>query len=397
MKKIALVALVAACGDNNPSSAVDAHVHNEVDATTAPDAPPTLPFGGTVSLIESQVLNSNGSAFGQGLLAGATFTPASTPAFEEIEGSPLGCKVWEIPAAAYEGSRLGLDEGPVTYTIGGEGAAIIPTCAYVTGAGYICPDNATAGAGGIVAAGPAPGTATLTDMNAVFSDANSLGRYVQIAGATNPSNNGAFPIVGLVPPTTLVYANPVAVAETLPNTATHISLAGVGPIPSEPDPGFLADDASISIALSSGGGAHFADFTATASDVGNDFTLSETELAKLFSIPTDGAEFTLSCDSTNCPTGSAQGSVLLMQTTDGSTSGASPYALPAPSGKSVLVRCGGLATSLTVPAAAMAFIQNAGATRIRTSFNRVNLLGGVPPTVSGVAGHGLIGFTYLDI
>lgn len=203
---------------------------------------------------------------------------------------------------------------------------------------------------------------------------------------------GAFPIVGRVAANTIVYANPEFEAETLPATATHVHLAGAGPTPMIEDPGYLADDAAASFALAPGGGNHFAAFTAAASNVGDDFTMTEAELAKLTAVPVDGSAFTVTCDGGSC--GAAAGSLLLLVTTDTSTAGMSPFAMPLPTTKRVMIRCAAIGqTSVTVPAAYMAAIMTSGYRRIQATFMRPALMTGGPASVNALSGHAIVGFT----
>lgn len=373
-----------------------------VDAP-APDAPgPT--FGATISLLEASVLNpgASGTAFGQGPSFSAVFndvTALGAPVYEEIPGSTLGCKAWNLTAARTIASLIGIDEGPLAITTTGTAPAFPPGCGYGATTGYVCPDMTTASTGGTIGPGPQAGLATLTDPDNTFNSGNVLGRYVKITGAAMPSNNGAFPIVALGSANTIVYANPGFVAETLPGAAVHLNLAAVGPIPSMPDPGFLADDAGITIAHAAS--THIPAFSATTSSggVGNDFVLETTELNKLNAVPLDGSAFTITCTAANCPAGSAIANVLQITTTD-STALPSPFSFPPPTTSSVRIQCGGLSGanaggSITVPAEAMALLKNAtGITRIRASFSRVDLMGGnQPATVSLLAGHTVLGFT----
>jgi hypothetical protein len=73
-----------------------------------------------------------------------------------------------------------------------------------------------------------------------------------------------------------------------------------------------------------------------------------------------------------------------------------PWVLPPPTTKSVLVRCTGFGTSITVPASVSAYLTPAssGATRLQTTFIRTGLDSpqvGEPITI--LAGHALIGIT----
>jgi hypothetical protein len=315
---------------------------------------------------------------------------------EATPGSPLGCKAWEYTAAEAVIASIGNDEGAVQITSGaGTSPPSFPVCSFVAGAGYACPEPTTAGTGGIIATGPS-GTATLTDTATTYTAATTDNRYVRIAGATNAANNGTFPIISLVGGNTLIYGNQVAVGETLPATATHVNLAAVGPTPGKADPGFLSDDNTMDFVLTPGGGNHFTAFTLTTGSgtVGDDFTLDSAAKNLLNNIPLDGTAFTVGCEAGSCATGSASGVILNIVTTDGSLAGvSSPFAMPLPATRRVVVRCAGLSTtSMTIPAAYSALLMGSGATRVQATFIRPTLMTG-GGDVSGVSGHAIVGFT----
>ena len=414
MKHFALLALplaMVACGDNQGverpvDGALDApDIDGPIDAAIdAVDAPPPVTYSGTISLLEAAVLNpgTSGTFFGQGVQVGISFSRSDqvpAPLIEQMPGSPLGCKVWEYTPAQAAASSIGVDEGPVTILspAGQTTTNLLPMCAFQAGAGYLCPHANTAQVGGTIASGPAAGTATLTDADVTYNPSNTTNRYVNIAGATNAANNGTFPIVALGGVSTIVYANPAFVAETLPAAATHVNLAGIGPTPSAPDPGFLGDDVSVDFAHTAGAniGAFTASTTAGGS-VGNDFTLPTAELNELNALPRDGSPFTISCDAVSCPPGSASGTLINIVTTDGSTAGLSPFSMPAPVTRRIQVRCAALgASSVTVPAEYSAFLTPArsGATRIQATFIRPTLMGGGPANVTSISGHAIVGYT----
>ena len=407
MKRLALIALVTgslvACGgDDEGGTDVDAP---NVDAATDAqdiDTPPAPSYFGSISLLEAAVLNpgTGGTFFGQGPQVSISLTSSADvpgPVMQEMP-TAIGCKVWEYTPAQALAAATGADEGTVAFALTGTAAPTIPTCAFSAGVGYTCPQTATAGSGGVISPSGTAGVAVLTDADNTFVDSNSLGRYVRISGATNAANNGVFPITARPSPTSLAFANPAFVAETLPAAATHINIYGVGPIPNaaSPDPGFLRDDNQVTVTFTAGGGNHFETFTSTTGSqtLGDDFDLDMAELNKLNGIPKDGTAFTITCDAAECPLGSAAGTVLNIVTTDAPTTGLSPFAMPPPMTKQVKIRCAVLGSgALTVPAAYSAFLQNAGATRIQASFIRGALLGGGPDNVSVVAGHAIVGFT----
>lgn len=418
MKRFACLAIplaLAACGDNQktvgdidaPPAPIDGptiDTPTPIDAPNIdapPDGPPPVTFSGTVSVLESKVLNpgTSGTFFGQGVQVGVTFTASDqvpAPLMETIPGSPLGCKAWVYTATQAVASSVGVDVGPVQVNSpAGSGTALYPGCGYQAGAGYLCPETATAGAGGTIGAGPQAGLATLTVSGTPYTAANTTNRYVRISGATNAANNGAFPIVALASPSTIVYANPAFVAETMPAAASRINLAGVGPTPSAPNPGFLADDATMDFVHAAG--PNVGAFTATTmpASVGNDFTLTTTELNKLNALPR-GGEFTVTCALADCPAGSASGTLINIVTTDAPTAGLSPFAMPFPVTERVQVRCAALGSNaVTVPAAYAALLNRAGITRIQTTLIRPQLMAADPATtpVTAISGHAIVGFT----
>lgn len=402
-----VTATTLACGDNK-AAAIDAD-RRPIDA--APDArpidaPPAV-FGGTVSLLEVSAFRAAGPLLGQGPTFQAGFdnvTALGAPVYDDTGGTPLGCRAWNLTAAQTAQAALGVDEGnlAVTVTQTTPTAPLFPTCAYVGTAGYICPDLTTASGGGTIAAG-AQGTATLTDADITYTAANAAGRYVRISGATNAANNGVFPIAAVGGANTIVYINPAVVAETIPAAGSHVNFAGAGPIPGAVmEPGFLADNAAVTIAHTAGGGNHIPAYSVTtgANGVGNHFTLDAAELAKFHAVPVDGSAFSIACTAANCPAGSADATVLQITTTDTAVTGLSEFAMPLPTTSSVRIQCGqlslGAGATMTVPAGAMALLKNAATTtkRVRISFSRVALLSGnSPATVSTIAGHTVLGFT----
>lgn len=411
-KRLVCLALVtsnlgAACKDEDAGATPTDALESDVDADPTDardiDAAPAI-YAGSISLIEANVLNPGtaGTFFGQGPQLGISFASSADvppPVLEEMSESALGCKAWQFTPPQAAAAAAGLDEGVVRVTVTGTSATPIPPCAHTTGVGYVCPHADTTSTGGVIAVGATTGTATLTDADTTFTAANTSGRYVRIAGATNVANNGVFPIVGFnaQTPNTLVYANARRVAETIPSTGSHVNLYGVGPIPNAADPGFLRNDSIVSVTLTAGGGNHLPTFTsATPSNqsFGDDFTLALSELNELNAIPRNGSAFTITCDATSCPAGSAAGTVLQIVTTDTPTTGLSPFAMPPPTSRQVKIRCGVLGRSaITVPAEYSALIMGAGATRMQATFIRGALLSGGPPEVSVVAGHAIVGFT----
>lgn len=365
---------------------------------------PLVTYAGSIYVFEAKVLDPGPGAtfFGQGIQAEIGFVSSDAwlfppPILEEQPGSPLGCKAWSY-TPAQRAAALGLDEGRVEIN-SPAATGLLPACGFEAGRGYVCPEVATYGAGGAIAAGVGPlaGRALLTDPAVTFTAATTSDRYVRITGATSAANNGEFPIVGLVDAHTIAYHHPAFVAETIPAAGDHVNLAGVGPIPGAADPGFLADAAPLQVVHTAGGGGHVDGFATTmiaTGSVGDGFTLAPAELAKLNAIPRDGAAFTLTCSPADCPSGSATGTFLHLVTTDGATGGRSPFAMPAPASRQVEIRCAALGVNaITVPTAYAGLIMTSGATRIRTTLLRPTLVGGGPPNVRVVAGHAIVGYS----
>jgi hypothetical protein len=404
----------AACGDNLSDHDDDQdHDAVQIDAspidgmpTDAPTDAAVASHSGTVTVLEAQLLSpaGGGAFFGQGLQVGISFvdkTMLVAPTMEQSPGQPTGCKLIEFTPAQLA-AQLGEDEGPVQITItGGAAQASFPACNFTAGVGYNCPDLTTAGAGGIIApgAGPLAGAGILTDTNTTFTAANSAGRYIRIAGAATASNNGVFPIVavgGALTANQVAYGNPGAAAETLPGAAQHVNIAGVGPIPDAPDPGFLLDDNAASVTHTMGGGNDVETFTQSTVSVGDQFALDSATLASLIAIPTTGtaADLTVQCATGSCPNGSSMGMLVNIISTDSAPQAGNPFDFPFPTTKRIQVRCAmiGGATSITIPAAYMDAFIGAGVTRIQATVIRTALLGLDPPSTT-LVGHAVVGFT----
>lgn len=418
MKRFILLSvflMMAGCGDDDVTPPVDMGpgpvdmnavdmpaTDMETDMPVDVDmGPPATTYSGSINVLEVDVLNpgTSGTSFGQGIQASITFhasTDLPPAVLEESPTSALGCKAYEYTAAEAVIASLGNDEGPVQITAAaGTAIPTFPACVFMAGAGYVCPEGSTAQVGGTIAAGPSAGTASLTDTDTTFTAATTTNRYVSISGAATAANNGAFPIVALIGANTIVYGNPAFVAEVLPAAATHVNLAAVGPTPSAPEPGFLDNDNTMEFTLTPGGGMHLPAFTATtgSNTVGDDFVLDLATLNLLNAIPVTGAEITIGCTAATC--GTASGMVVSITTTDAPTAGLSPFAMPMPTTKRVVVQCAELAaTSITIPAAYSALLMTSGATRMRTTVIRPTLMTGTTGVdVSAISGHAIVGFT----
>jgi hypothetical protein len=391
---------LAACGDDGDGNP-DARRFDAPIGTPdgMPDATPAASYVGTLSILEAKVYVSDGSGGAAVFGAGPSFRmafvdPAATgaPVMEEMPGSPFGCKAFEYTPAQFA-ATLGDDLG--TIGISFTNGVVVPTCGYTAGQGYTCPDPTTAGNGdnANIAPGPAPGLFAYVDADSNYT-ADVNGRYLLISGATPAANNGLFPIVAVAGATTLVYANPAGSAGANVG-GTSITIAGVGPIPQSP--GFIADNATVSATFTSANTQVFENFTGAVADFANDFTLDTANAVRLFSIPTNGTEITLDCDANSCADSLSR--VVNIQTTDTPVAGLSPFAMPPPTTKAVLVRCTsvlGGPTGVTIPAAYSAFIQSSGATRIQTTMVSGSLATGTGLPNSRLVvlgGHSAVGFT----
>lgn len=358
--------------------------------TTAFSAPvdATTPAATLGTLMVHEVSYPSLPELGQGLRVEASFVlNGPVPVFEETPGSVTGCKVWELNQEEVLATWGNVNRGPLVIT-SADSSPLLPPCTADAFGDYHCVSGF--GTGGTIASAGA-GIFSLSDADASFSSADA-GRHVFIQGATNAANNGLFPIVSLAGSTTIVAVSASFVPETLPASAFWGVFAGVGPMPGLADPGLLEDDDALTFTLDQGQAIDA--FAATVA-VADDFALDASSTALLSSVPLDAGAFTLSCEAGQCGAGTGDATILEIRTTDAGVAGRAAHDLPLPVVKGVLIRCLGFsATSLTVPAAASAFLQSSGATRIETRFLRSGAAApavGEPVTV--LAGHALIGIT----
>lgn len=359
------------------------------DAAPPDAAVPTLAPTHTGLVSIQDITLANVPAAGHGLTATTILNRVVAPEYEEIPGSVEGCRVYTYDV---DTKPQPPEEDHGVLRIGGAKGGNLE-CRFVPQRGYVCP-TAT-GAGTFTVEPPAGGasTAAYTVPGAAFS-ANDVGRYLQIAGTGAAGNLGAFAIVAAPSATQVVVANPRAVAESFPGNFTVI--AGAGPTPNDlyrPFEGVSAIELDLPEKVT------FASPKATLRP-GDAFTLDETSARTLVAIPLDGAATTLRCSS--C--GTADGTIVRIQTTDASIAGLSPVAFPAPKKKSVEIQCVRVGTGeITVPAAAMEFLKKSHlaspVTRIRTAFMRDGLrvhTAAAPLPANRIAlavGRGTIGFT----
>jgi hypothetical protein len=457
---LVLIVATAACGDNRaPGEDLDGirdaiAVDAPVDAPVFDiDADPSSMHRGTISVFEVGLLGAAAEGhlpntqIAQGVQVRINFFEIANeepPIMEEMPGGLEGCKAWDYTTAEHA-AAIGIDEGPIAITVaddnsGTGGEITFPSCGFTAGAGYTCPDTTSSGAAsgiditGIGVGATAAAQLTLPSGSAYTFDADdaTFGRYVKLGGtgvATLDDPNVAFPILAFATDRSITIGLPLGLGTNLPTlTAGSLTtLAGVGPLPGKLDPGFLASTGTsgsppgMNITFAHAESAHFNAFPSNlgfvgARGIGDDFTLGTgpddggSGPAKVLptAIPTNGAAFTVGCDGGNttplpAACGTALGSILDIETTNTAIpGGASPYYFPAPTGaggRRVHVRCIRIGPGqLTVPTAYSALIMGSGATRIRATFLRSELVGftnttGTPNSLQIAGGHGIVGFT----
>ncbi len=353
----------------------------------APDAakgerPPT--HSGLVSIQDIAIANL--PAAGHGLTVTAILGAAVAPDYEEVPGSVQGCRVFTYDVDS-KPQPPDEDHGPLR--IGGARGGNLE-CRFVPQRGYLCPTATLSGKGSVDVSASG---ATYSVPGAAFSSSD-VGRYLQVTSDGSPANAGAFAILAAPGATSVVIANPRAVSESF--TGTFTILAGAGPTPADlyrPFEGVAAVDVEL---------AEKAIFAAPKTTLrpGDGFVLDEASAKTLVAIPLDGSAIGLRC--ATC--GTADGTIVRVQTTDASIAGLSPVAFPAPKKTSVEIQCVRLGSSeVTVPAAAMDYLKRAHLaspiTRIRTAYMRDGLAvhtapASLPPNRIALAvGRGTLGFT----
>jgi hypothetical protein len=148
------------------------------------------------------------------------------------------------------------------------------------------------------------------------------------------------------------------------------------------------------------------DFPDTAPiEAGDAFTLDAASDAILGAIPVDGSAFSIGCSGAGGECNEAFASIIQLETTDGDTGGAPPFALPRSVDRKVIISCASLGESgrVDVPAGATALLAAADRaspiTRVRVAFMRdgfqqVSNPPPLPPNpVRIVVGHQIVGFT----
>lgn len=374
------------CGTARPRCVVATCIAEPTDSCLAPPLPPSL--SGAISLSEVDV---NGMPeLGQGLTISVEFLKDAKPYSYEESVGPFGCKVTEYTPDDLA-AALTQNEGTVTFTAT-DGAPSAPPCVFIPMQGYRCVGTSGTGGATVTAGGMlAPGDASYSISGAAFTAAD-IGRHLEIDGfVTAASNNGAFPILMVSTATEVVVRNPAAVTIAAAEVTTYASLAGRGPIPGLADPGLLDDTDAITVSLDSTGGV--GDWAAFSQEVavGDDFTLDNASQARISAIPVDGSGFVLDCAGAGGSCNTSLGTMVRITATDGPIAGLPSHEMPPPVSNLLTVLCAQVDTGLvTVGPLVSAYLQSAGATRIKTEYQRVQV---VVPGILVVVGHSTIGFT----
>lgn len=366
---------------------------------------PASTHTGTISIQDRRLLGAPHLGHGVSVLVDMSTAPRA-PDYDDAPGQITGCKVWVYDIESDPPPRPAGDVG--TLSIEGTSANLGPGCVFQDGAGYVCP-TAT-GQGQVVlehaAAGTEapPNTARVSIEGAAFGPDDS-GRYLSLRGVTGAS--GSFPIVSVTSATEVRVAKAPG-TNPAPSAGTYQVLAGAGPVPGTPadeapgDPLRNTDQVRVRLTPGNDSPFHFPE-TAVAA-MGSAFTPDTATLGLLDHVPLDGRAFRLGCAGEGGQCGSAELTIIQLQTTDGPTAGLSPFALPPAKSRQVVLTCiqPGATGFVDIPAEASALLARAHAaspiTRIRTALMRngaVLTKNPAPPdnTVRVVAGHQLIGFT----
>lgn len=349
-----------------------------------------------VGLVSIQDMSIHGAPqAGHGLTVQAFFTPASAPVYEELPGSPAGCKAWVYDLETSPPPPP-IDAG-VLEIAGAAGGTI--ACSFQQNGAYGCPMASASGPASL--APEQNGTVIFTSDAAAFTQ-DDVGRYLRIAGTSAATNAGAFPIVAVPSPKTAVIVNQQAQAEDADVEFTVV--AGAGPVPSNPvDP--IGPGAALTVSLVAPATSPFQFGTTGAIVAGSELVVDGATAALLGAIPLDGAALSLGCGGAGGSCGEAALTVIRLTTTDGDTTGLSPFTMPPPAAKQIDLSCASLDPSgvVAIPAEAMAILQeideSSPITRIRTAFMREGfaIVGNeapLPPNaVRVLVGHGTLGFT----
>ena len=401
----ATVALPGCPSDAGTAPAPDARVEPPpADAALEPDGGAAA--ASAVGLISIQDQSIHGApAAGHGLSVRADFSaPTRAPDFDEMPGELTGCKAWLHDVQDDPRPPAAGDEG--TVSVGGTSAAVPDGCVFdgAGAGGYVCPVAGGSGAAATVT--PMAPPAALYALADIRLGTDDIGRHLRVAGdAGHPANDGQFPILAVPDPSSALVANAAASAGRFSADYTVLAGAGAAGLPPDSPLDPIRDDDQVVIGIDPGGRMEF-DFPDTAPiDAGDAFALDAASDALIGAIPVDGSAFSLGCGGDGGHCGDAFVSIIQLETTDGDVGGASPFALPPPVDKQVVITCatpaaGGL---VDVPAGAAELLRAADLatpiTRVRVAFMRDGFALAANPAplpaspVRIVAGHQIVGFT----
>lgn len=370
-----LASLAPACFDNGEVE--------EIPDPPPPEQPEIDTYMGGL-FVEVSVQGYQGS----GVLAEAMFAgkdDAPLPVYEELPGSLFGCKVYEFDADGFlpgtediECTNMAgaLDEGTMHFSVEGSGPEI-PDCYFFPGQGYMCPGAAGSGAD-IAALDPTQGLYTIHDDTVTFERAE-VGRFVAVQGAEMAANNGMFPIVDAIDEHTLVILNPQQdpelcgttpdACQELSSPASYTTLAGMPGGRTAP----VEAGSRVSFELTPGGEGDVPAFERSLS-IGGGFTLDAASRTLINNVPVDGSAFTLGCDGEGgqCDDFSTFSLLNIIATDAPITPDTPPLAVPPPANKALQIVCGVPDGHVTVPAEVSEYIADAGVTRVRPVFMRMN-------------------------
>ncbi len=375
------------CGDDDGGGAADAA--GQADAASEPDGGAAeLHQSGEFLFLEAQINGfpqlGSGHVFQMRMQEIADIV---APSYEEAPGSPLGCKAYEFTAA--QATDPGIDIGTVQFSIP-EGVPY-PACNFIPGLGYGCVSAMGTGGDIAVVDGDA-GIYSISDAAVTFGE-DEIGRQVLIQGADALSNNGVFAIVAVEGDNEIHYRNPGGVAEA-DTAATYTALVGLGPSELE-DP--VGDDDVLTVDVTAGGDGALESFSQEV-NIGDAFTLSDASVDAIGAIPLNGDEITIGCSGEGGDCNTAAATALNIETSDADHTGLPPFVFLPPATKQVRIFCIALAGQVTVPADAMAYLTDSGATRSRTTFARAEQfeVRQEEARVNLIAGHAIGGFTLIE-
>lgn len=427
---------VAACGDDDGGDddmpMIDA---SNPPPDAGPDAmPPMIDAGepdgpvsthaGAISITEVSVPQAASS--GASVLVEFEEIGTGTqllPAYYDIDDSgtvPVGCVVF-VHDTEDTAPTLS-DEGAVTIT---GTQSPLGTCDHdATTGSYLClyGMHAIAANDSICEEGNAacptltnPGTAAVTLASGGFDAAtqSQTGMYVNIVGG-GFTTQGAFPVVAVVAPTTIVIANPLEAGglQLADAAGAAVVISGAGPTPANRN--FLDDGTAGALSITKEAGNNVEAFTITGEvKPAGEGLAFDSDADSPVAMPTDGSAAELHCmGDGNCgaaPLGGLPLTLINGTTTDTAIPGGFPaYYFPAPTDKYAEFLCTfpGIDVDVTIPAGAMeAILGNTTGfehtpTRIQTRVFKMN--GTIRTNEDGtnqtrvVSGHGIVGFTDVE-